>query len=83
MIFVNFAAQDFTPGPYYATFNVNEDTAEFNVNIINDIEVEGNEIFHVFIGTVMSDDYNIKFHDPYNATVTIKDDDCKQLHILA
>lgn len=71
--------RDYTPGPYYVTFKANERTVEFNVNITDDTEVEDNETFHVFIVSVMNYDYNIEFHDPKIATVTIQDSDSKQL----
>ena len=84
LIVTNFAALDYTPGPYYAMFNVNGTNATFSINITNDMEVEGNETFHVFITNVTDYNYNMEFL-PNNVTVTIDDDDdnnCKQLCTL-
>jgi len=66
---------DYTPGPYLARFAVGETSSSFSVNIINDNNYEGNEIFNLTINATALP-LGIGY-DNNPACVTIKDDECK------
>ena len=67
---------DYAPGPYYITIPVNTRMAPFNISIFDDTEDENNENFML---TVNSTALPAGFFagNPYEATVTITDNDGK------
>lgn len=67
---------DYASGPYYVTFRKGSRRVPFRVNIINDNRVEPDEIFNLMINATSLPDGVIR-DDPYTATVTIMDDECK------
>jgi len=70
------AEDDYVSGPYYVTFLASQTIVVFNVSIIVDDLVEGNENFNLTIN-LLSLPSNVKIGDPVNTTVTIVDDDCE------
>ena len=67
---------DYTPGPYTVTFPAGVTSATFDVPIISDNVLEGNENFVLVI-----DDSSLPSHvirgSPGKTTVNMVDDDCK------
>ena len=67
---------DYTSGPYTVTFPAGSTTATFNVPIIDDNILEGNEYFILTIDET-SLPTDVTRGTPGEATVTIVDDDCE------
>ena len=70
------AEDDYVSGPYYVTFLASQTIVVFNVSIIVDDLVEGNENFNLTINS-SSLPSSVTVGDPDEATVTIVDDDCE------
>ena len=66
----------YTSGPYAVTFPAGETTATFNVPITDDMILEGDEEFMLTIDSSSLPD-GVTRGDPFEATVTIVDDDRK------
>ena len=73
---------DYTSGPYIVTIPAGQTTATFKISINNDNLHEDNENFILTIDET-SLPPNVTRSDPGDATVTIMDDDCKFLSLLA
>ena len=69
---------DYTSGPYNVTFPAGQTTATFDVPIIDDNILEGNEIFILTIDET-SLPISVTRGSPGQATVTIVDDDGKHM----
>jgi len=69
---------DYNSGPYIVTFTAGQTRAPFNVPINDDNICEGNEVFDVTINPSSTPSF-VAVGSPDQATVTIEDDECKQL----
>ena len=69
---------DYTSGPYTVTIPAGQTTATFNVAITDDMILEEDENFMLTFDPSSLPD-GITRGTPGEATVTIVDDDCKQL----
>ena len=67
---------DYNSGPYYPMFRKGNRRTSFAVGIINDNMAENDETFNLIINST-SLPFGIVRDDPYTATVTILDDECK------
>lgn len=67
---------DYNPGPYTVTFIAGMTRASFNITINDDNVVEGNESFTLSIDS-FSPIGSATVGSPFQATVTIYDDDCE------
>ena len=67
---------DYTSGPYSVLIPANVTRLSFNISITNDDDSEGNEYFRLTINS-SSLPTGFLVSDPYQATVTIVDDDGK------
>lgn len=67
---------DYNSGPYYPMFRKGTRRTSFAVGIINDNRAENDETFNLIINST-SLPFGIVRDDPYSATVTILDDECK------
>ena len=73
---------DYTSGPYTVTIPAGQTTATFDVTINNDNILEGDEDYVLTI-SLSSPPTGVTVGTPDQATVTIKNDDCKSLSLLA
>ena len=71
---------DYTSGPYTVTFPAGQTTATFDVPMIDDDILEGNENFMLTIDETSLPD-RVTRGSPGEATVTIVDDDGKEIVI--
>ena len=63
---------DYTSGPYDVPFPAGVTAMSFNISIIDDSILEGNEQFNLIIAHGI-----ITAHNPHRVTVIIQDDDSK------
>jgi len=68
---------DYNSGPYTVTFPAGQTIVLFNIPIISDDILEGNESFTITIDPLSLTSSSITAVDPDQATVTIVDDDGK------
>ena len=67
---------DYTSGPYSVLIPANVTRVSFDISITNDDDLEDNEYFMLTINS-SSLPTGFLISDPYQATVTIVDDDSK------
>jgi len=70
---------DYDSGPYTVTFLAGQTSVLFNISIIDDSILEGNEIFDLTIDASLLPSRVIVV-SPHKATVTIVDNDGKLCH---
>ena len=69
---------DYASGPYTITFGVQVTIVSFNISIINDEILEGDEAFYLTIDPLSLQNYsNVGVGSLFQATVIIAEDDCK------
>ena len=72
---------DYHPGPYNITFPAGETTVSFNISIIDDNIVEGNEVFTLSIDNNALPISVVRLA-PYSVSVIIENDDSKLINVV-
>ena len=67
---------DYTTGPYYVTISAGLTKVSYDIIVLNDNVLEGNETFYVFINPVTLP-RDVTVGDIYQAGITIINDDSK------
>ena len=74
---------DYVSGPYPVTFTAGVTKVSLDVDIINDIVLEGDEVFQLSIDSITPPNHRVTVNNPSVVNVTIVDNDRKLLFIIS